>query len=483
MSSPKTTLAVLLLLASAAPAAVAQEHLDERDQDPVCCEDLVEHDHDTWAPRADEPAPAEAPAAAGEEGKKPEGDEKKKEKEPDRWLAVTGGDVYTVTGPVLRRATVLAKNGKVVALGERVQVPTGAEVVDASGLRVYPGLVAFDTSGLVGSPPEDASDVYGMAMQIALASGITTVGQGPTVAKLTYGTLDGHVLGHDAWVRLEVGTGQALANLRGELEKVRSYLRERRAYEQARGRGDASVTEPDRRWIRGRAAQLEQLLTGRARALVAATTRAELITLADLAQDFGFRGVVAGGQEAWTVAPLLGRAGLAVVLAPRSRRDPDERLGRDSGWSIESAATLHAAGVPVAIVPANRSVGLGGLGGNDLATLNLEAAYAVRGGLPEPAALESITIVPARLLGVDDRVGSIEVGKDCDLLLTDRDVLHYEMLARYTVVNGRVAYDKSKEHLLRAVRHSRDETGPEVVPQLWPRRPGEPQPEMPEGER
>ncbi len=473
MSRVTTTLALLLLLGLGAGAASAQ----------VCCEDLVEDGQGSWAPRADEPPAPEAapqPASGGEEGKKPEGEEKKKE--PDRWLAVTGGDVHTVTGPVLRGATVLAKNGKVVALGERVQVPDGAEVLDARGLRVYPGLVAFDTSGIVGSPPEDATDVYGMGMQIALASGITTVGQGPTVAKLTWGTLEGHLLANDAWTRLEVGTGQALAGLRGELEKVRAYLRERRAYELAKGRGE-KVDEPDRRWIRGRAAQLEQLLTGRARALIAATTRAELITVADLAQDFGFRGVVVGAQEAWTLAPRLGRAGLAVVLAPRSRRDPDPRLDRESGWSIEAAALLHQAGVPVAIVSANRSVGLGGLGGNDLATLNLEAAYAVRGGLPDAAAVESITIVPARLLGVDDRVGSIEVGKDCDLLLTDRDVLHYEMLARYTVVNGRVAYDKSKEHLLRAVRHSRDEAGPEVVPQLWPRRPGEAEPEMPPGER
>lgn len=482
------TITGLLLGPLLAGAAWAQDERHEEDRQPVCCEDLVEDDHaDSWAPRptADEPPAPDAPPPQGDEAKPAEGEGEKKdeeEKAPDRWLAVTGGDVHTVTGPLLRGATVLARNGKIVALGDRVQVPEGAEVLDASGLRVYPGLVAFDTSGLVGSPPQDATDVFSLGMQVALASGITTVGQGPTVAKLTYGTLEGHVVSAAAWTRLEVGTGQALAGLRAELEKVRGYLRERRAHELARAQGQTS-TEPDRRWIRGRAAQLEQLLTLRARALVAATTRAQLITLADLAQDFGFQAIVVGAQEAWTVAPLLGRAGLSVVLAPRARRDPDERLARDSGWSIEAAAVLHAAGVPVALVSANRSVGLGGLGGSDLATLNLEAAFAVRGGLPEPAALEAITIVPARLLGVDDRVGSIEVGKDCDLLLTDRDALHYEMLARYTVVNGRVAYDKGKEALLRAVRHSRDAAPPEVVPQLWPRRPGEAAPPMPEYER
>lgn len=465
----------LLLLLLALPVAA--------DEGPVCCEDLVDgpaaHRHDDLdepAPEAPATPPAEAP---GGQAPTPAAEKKK---EPDRWLAVTGGDVHPVTGPALRGATVLARNGKVVAIGERVAVPAGAEVVDARGLRVYPGLVAFDSSGLVGSPPEDATDVFGLGLQIALASGITTVGQGPVVAKLTWGTLEGHVLEANAWLRLDVGSGQALAQLRGELERVRGYLRDRRAFEQARARGE-DVKEPDRSWLRGRPAQLEQLMLGRARAVIAASGRTELLRVAGLVQEYGLRATVLGGQEAWTVASLLGRAGLSVVLAPRARRDADPQLERESGWSIESAALLHQAGVQVAIVPTSRSIGTGGLGGNDLATLNLEAAYAVRGGLPEAAALEAITIVPARLLGVADRVGSIEVGKDCDLLITDRDVLHYEMLARYTVVNGRVAYDKAKEALLRAVRHSRDEGPAEVVPQLWPRRPGEPEPKMPDSER
>lgn len=422
------------------------------------------------------PAP-EAPAGDAAKAAEPE-----KKKEPDRWLAVTGGDVYTVTGPVLRGATVLAKNGKVVAVGDRVQVPTGAETLDARGLRVYPGLVAFEAGGLIGSPPEDGTDVFGLNMLVALSSGITTVAQGPTVAKLTWGTLEGHLVANDAFTRLEVGTGAALATLRGELERVRAYLRDKRAHDQAKARGE-DVKEPDRAWLRGRPAQLEPLLLGRGRALVAASTRAQVVTAADLATEFGFTLVVLGGEEAWTVAPLLGRARGAVVLTSRSRREEDVRLERESGWSIEGARRLHEAGVPVAIVPANRAISLGGVGGGDLNTLNLEAAFAVRGGLPEAAALEGITIVPARLLGVDDRVGSIEVGKDCDLLLTDRDVLHYEMLARYTVVNGRVAYDKAKEPLARAIRHSRDPGPPTPVPQLWPRRPGEPEPEMPPGER
>ena len=169
-----------------------------------------------------------------------------------------------------------------------------------------------------------------------------------------------------------------------------------------------------------------------------------MVTAADLAREFGFTLVVIGGEEAWTVASLLGRAGGAVVLSSRSRQDEDVRLERESGWSIEGALRLHEAGVPVALVHVNRAISLGGVGGGDLNTLNLEAAFAVRGGLPEAAAVEAITIAPARLLGVDDRVGSIEVGKDADLILLDGDLLHYESFVYYAVVNGRLANDPTR---------------------------------------
>lgn len=425
-------------------------------------------------PAAAQEAKPDAPAEGEKKAEEP------KKKEPDRWLAVTGGDVFTVTGPVLRGATVLAKNGRIVAVGERVAVPAGAESLDARGLRVYPGLVAFDTVGLLGAPPQDSTDVFSLNMLVALSSGLTTVGSSGTVGKLTWGTLEGHLVATDAYVRLDVGTGQALAQLRAELERLRQHQRDRRDFDQAKARGE-DVKEPDRSWIKGRAAQLEQLMQGRGRALVAASTRAQVVTVASLAQEYGLKVIVAGAEEAWTVAPLLGRAGAMVVLSPHGRRDPDPRLSRESGWSIEAALRLHDAGVPVAVLPVGRGISLGGVGGGDLNTLHLEAAFAVRGGLPEPAAVEAITIAPARALGVDDRVGSIEVGKDCDLLITDREVLHYEMLARWTVVNGRVAYDKQKEPFVRHVRAKDDRN--EVLPQLWPRRVGEPEPPMPEQER
>ena len=125
---------------------------------------------------------------------------------------------------------------------------------------------------------------------------------------------------------------------------------------------------------------------------------------------------------------------------------------RAGGSSIENAAILHRSGVQVCVIPASTGVDLGGIAGRDILHLPIEAGFAVRGGLNEQAAFESITIVPARLLGVAHRVGSLEKGKDCDVILTDGDVMHYQSLVQYTVVEGKIVYDKTQELFFAHIR-------------------------------
>ena len=85
-------------------------------------------------------------------------DDKKKEEKKDEWYAVLHGDVYTGTGAVLRDATVLSKNGVITAVGHEIDVPSEAKTLDATGLRVYPGLVAINSSGLVSGAGSDFAD-------------------------------------------------------------------------------------------------------------------------------------------------------------------------------------------------------------------------------------------------------------------------------------------------------------------------------------
>jgi imidazolonepropionase-like amidohydrolase len=105
--------------------------------------------------------------------------------------------------------------------------------------------------------------------------------------------------------------------------------------------------------------------------------------------------------------------------------------------------------------------------------INMSAAFAARGGLSERDAVRTLTINPARMLSVDHRIGSIEVGKDADLIITDRPLLDYMMLVRYTIIDGEIAYDKEEEAIFSHIRPGGDMDAPAPV-DAWPRRLGAP---------
>lgn len=420
------------------------------------------------SPRRRPPAPAQP--------QKPE-EKPKEEAEPEepeaRYFAVTGAVVHTVTGPVLHGATVLSKNGKIAAIGPHVAVPEDAEVLDAAGHHLYPGLVAVASSGLVGGePPEDNTNLYGLSMTLGLAGGVTTVVTGNTAAKLTFGTLEDHVVKRNLLTTITYSPRDSAGRrkFRQTLERARQHLRDVQAHEEKK-KTDPKAKPPAA--LKGDDEKALKLLRRELVALVTADTARELIDLAVLAEQYGLLMVVRGAREGWTVAPEMARAGLRAIITPRTRRDRDERTNRPNGSSIENARILHQHGVPLAIIPSRTGTSTMGLVGRDLLHLPMEAAFAVRGGLSNQAALRAITIDAARILGIDHRVGSIEVGKDADFAVVDGDLLHYMTLVRWTVVNARVAYDKQKDSLLSHIRPDGDRDAP-APPEQWPRRLGEP---------
>lgn len=429
------------------------------------------------------PKPEDTPAesdetkdnnAAGDTEDDAEEDPEETEKEPeDKYFAIIGGTVHTITDGELHGVTILTKNGKIERIGKGVAIPEGAETLDAFGLHVYPGLVAVASGGIVGGePPEDTTDVYGLRMTIALAGGITTAMTGQTAAKLTFGTLDDITIRRNVFTPLRYSTREADARrtLRAAFEKVRQYLRDLESYEEKK-KTDPDEEEPDKEWIKGQYDTCLKLMRHETVAIIDANTARQLIDVCDLAERYGIRVVVRGAYEGWTVASRLARAGVSAIITPRKRQLPDERSNRPTGSSIENASILHDHGVPIAIVPGITSITTWGVAGRDLLHLNMEAAFAVRGGLSNDAALRAITIDAARILGIDHRVGSIEVGKDADLIITDGDVMHYMTLVRHAIVNGRIVYDKQKESLYDHIRPDGDTDAP-PPDDYWPRRLG-----------
>jgi imidazolonepropionase-like amidohydrolase len=403
------------------------------------------------SPQETQPAPETREAK--EEGEKEAEEDKKKEKV----LAIRGGDVYTVTAGTLRGGTVLVRGKKIWKVGTDLEVPKDAQVLDVANLRVYPGLVAAETTGILArfgsaDSPADAVDPFALSLQLASASGITTAVSGSAVAKVIPGDIEDMIVREPAFSRLNLGTAQARRELREKLEKAREYLRAYRRYEQEKKR-DPALKEPDKKGIDENSLKL---LRREIAARVPAGSREDLLRVADLALDFGFDAIVDSAYEAWTIAGELGRAGVRCVVDPRQKIRPDRETARPSGSSIENAAILRRAGIEVAVVPPQRSISTGGIAGRDYLTFPLDAAFAMRGGLDADAALETITIGAARVLGVDDRVGSIEPGKDADLLVASGDLLDFRTIVEWTIVNGKIAYDRREATFFSHLKTRRD---------------------------
>lgn len=385
-----------------------------------------------------------------------EGDAKESSEDDDEdretYLALVGGDVHDGLGGVLRRATVLVKNKKIAAVGYDVFIPEDAEVVDVSGMRVYPGLIAVGSFGLFGGGGnlEDSVDPYNQSMTLALAAGITTAVNGNSVAKLKRGHIEGLTVKNSAFETLSYTNGnpQGQIKVREDLREAARYLRKMRQWE-VQKRSNKDLEEPSSKGIDDRSVRI---LRNEVRPKFSANSRTDLLEIARLAQEFGFRPIIEGCAEGWTVADELGRAGATAIVTPRTRRSKSERQLADGGTSIENAAILHRHGVNVVVVPASRGISLGGIVGQDLLHLPIEAGFAVRGGLPEQAALESICLQAARVMDLGHRLGSIEVGKDADLIVTDGDLLHYQTFVQWAIVDGEIVYDKQEEMFFAHIR-------------------------------
>lgn len=418
------------------------------------------------APEQDpvEQEPEQEPEAEPEVEEDPE---EETEEEPEivdtsPYLAVVGATVHTVSDGDIANATVLCKNRRILKVGRNVAIPDGAQIINATGMHVYPGLIAVNSSGIVsgrGKSLRDSYDPYSLNVGLGLAGGLTTVYSGGAIAKLVWDSLDDVLIAQTSWVTVNWSSSnpgnrrKVLAGLRG----AQDFLREMRYFEAAKAAGEEDLEEPSDKGVdKDYLALLEHQKTARFNA----NTVSDLRSLCDLLQDFPMRAVVFGGREAWTLASELGRAGVSMVLTPRNKSWADPDLNRDSGWSIENAAKLWEHGVEFALVPGQTYISTGGIAGRDLLTLPMEAAFAIRGGLSEEAALRSITIDAARILGVGERIGSIEPGKDADLIVTDYELFDYRSFVQWAVVNGRQVYDKQTAPYF---AHIRPRPEPEAV--------------------
>lgn len=386
--------------------------------------------------------------------------------------AVRNATIVTVSGPIIEKGTVVISGGKIAAVGRNVKVPGNARIIDASGLRVYPGLIDSGTAlGLteIGSVPatQDTNEVgdinphlkaavalnpHSELIPVARANGITAaisaprgglisgqsaliqldgwvpsemVIKAPAAIHVNFPRLSGEGGGFelDPAERREETREARIREARRRLERLKSAFRDAEAYAKAReaSRKAGTYLPPD--------LKLEALaaaIRGEVPVVLHVDREEEIKAAAEFAEEFKLKAILAGAGDAARTVDLLKSKNIPVILGPilslpRREDDPYDSI-------FTTAKVLHEAGVRFAIQSNSSS---------DVRNLPYHAAMAAAYGLPKEEALKAITLYPAQIFGVADKLGSIEPGKIANLIVTDGDPLEIRTQVKYLFINGR----------------------------------------------
>ncbi|MGH9957619.1 MAG: amidohydrolase family protein [Pyrinomonadaceae bacterium] len=388
--------------------------------------------------------------------------------------AIRNARIVTVSGPDIDNGTVVISDGKILAVGVSVDVPSGAQVIEGRGLSIYPGMIDAGTSmGLVevgqGAPgtvdtaevgdlnpnaksiwsinPHSAhvavTRVDGVTNTVSLPLGGLISGQAAIINLVGTNQFEMAVAPYAALVinypragggggggffapAQETNLTEALAAANRQLEQIRKLLRDAEAYGRAQEAyaKDKSLPRPDESVV------LESLVPyvrGERPVILRAERESDIRGAIRFAEEMKLKPIILGGDDAWKVAGLLKEKNVPVILTcvldlPAREDDFYDTL-------YENAAKLQQAGVRFCISSADN--------GANVRNLPFYAGMAAAFGLPKAEALKSVTLYPAQIMNVADRLGSIEVGKMANVVVTDGDLLETRTHVRHLFIDGR----------------------------------------------
>ncbi len=386
--------------------------------------------------------------------------------------AIRNARIVTVTGAVIEKGTVVIANGKITAVGASVSVPSGAKVIDATGLSVYPGLIDAGSSlGL-----EEISSVAGgqdtseignnnanIHVDVAIHSssthipvtrvnGITTAltmpqggmiaGQSalinlngwnwkemllktPVAMHINWpGGRGGGGGGGFAFFAAQQGGGNARRQQETQIEELKKILVEAKAYADAKDARakDASLPKQD---VDLKKEALIAVVRGQMPVIVHLQLARDIKRAVEFADEMKLKMIIAGGIEAHKVADLLKAKNIPVIVGPIVQNPVNEDDPYDSPFA--NAGLLSKAGVKIAFQTQASA---------EARDLPYHAGMASAFGLPKEEALKAVTIYPAEIFGVADKVGSIEQGKVANLIVTDGDPLEILTQIKYLFIAG-----------------------------------------------
>lgn len=406
-------------------------------------------------------------------------------------IVIRGGKIVPIVEPDIEGGAILIENGKITAVGKDVETPYDAKVIDATGKVVFPGMIEAHTNRGIDRPNEtypvtpflsvsDSLDGSSFYFEDALRDGITTLhvvpgnlqpiaGRGMVVRPVGR-TVENMAIVFDAALKMSLVPSRpgsshvtqlaeirrAFAELEDSIARSKEKVEdeeeaEREKREQEKGKKPAAREDPSKRVtpreireedeIDRRKRVLADLTKGRVPVFVYAGA-GEVAMAVDLAKKHGFhdRTTFVLAADAWRAADALAKTGRPVVLDPdlvHRERDPI------TGKEVETP-------VPTAFAKRNVKFALQ-TEGTSLSQryMNAQAAAAVRLGVPRETALKAITLWPAEILGLGDRLGALAKGRDANVLILSGDPLATTTFVDTVILDGYVQYERAKDERLK----------------------------------
>lgn len=392
--------------------------------------------------------------------------------------AITHAKIFTLSGSTIDDGTLILGDGKITAVGVGLDIPAGAQVIDAKGLQVYPGI--FDSVTQMGlreigavsatvdstetgnyNPDVVAATAVSPSSEhipVTRAAGITEVLAVPGSGGFDSGG-GGSVIGGQAsaihmagweidemlikksaamvlnWPQIETQTfdfstfsrkEKPYADAKQEYDKqvteITDWVERARHYAQVMDKSSAGKYDRDLKLE-----ALAPVVRGELPVLVFANRAREIRNAVEFCDKHNVRMILAGGEEAYKVKDLLRSKGIPVILRPMlslplDEDDPYDRL-------LSQPAELAAAGVKIAFASFDNSFAR---------RLGQNAANAVAHGLPYDEALKAVTLYPAQIFGLADQIGTLEQGKIGNVIVTNGDPLELTTDVKYLFIRGQL---------------------------------------------
>jgi imidazolonepropionase-like amidohydrolase len=408
--------------------------------------------------------------------------------QPPSVVAFTHAKIFTLAGTPIEDGTLVIRDGKIAAVGANVEVPAGAQVIDAKGLQIYPGLfdpitqmgmseisavnATVDTTETGAYNPDvvAATAVFPSSEHIPVtrASGITEVlavpdsggfdsggsrgvigGQASAISLagwtinemlikrsvamiISWPTIETRTFDFATFSRKEKPFTEAKQEYEKQVNELTDYLGRARHYAQAMGHGGPADYQRDLKLE-----ALAPVIRGQLPVLVFADRARDIRNAVEFCDKQKLKMILAGGAEAYKVKDLLRSKGIPVILRPTlslpiEEDNPYDRL-------LSQPAELAAAGVKFAF---------GSFDNSFARRLGQQAANAVAYGLAYDEALKAVTIYPAEIFGVADQVGTLETGKVANIIVTNGDPLELTTDVKFLFIKGqRTSLDNRHQRL------------------------------------